>query len=477
MSKLVKLAEKINPKSSLKRALGVFHLTLAGVGMIVGAGIYVLIGEAAAHAGNMMWISFLIAAVVSILTALSYAELSSMFPRSSGEFLYIKNSFGISFAIIVTLFILFESIMTVATVSLGFSSYLSSYFPFKIPLFVFALVAVFFFSLIAIKGIKESSWFNVFLTFIEVGGLLFVIVIGLPTIFSGPDFTSLVPDFGFWGVFTGAGIIFFAFQGISGLVKFSDEAKNPRKQIPIAIILTVIISVALYLLVGISAIASVGWQTLSTSPAPLSEIAKAILGSKTFFIFSLIALVSTANTILLNMIAGSRLLYDISLDSKPLKFFSKVNPKSRTPIRAILFIAIIGLLFAFLGDIGFAAQLANFALFVVYFFVNCSLIYFRVKQKGDKPYFRAPFSIRRVPITPVLGCITSLTMFAFLDKIVIAIGIMVIGVIYGIYIGLYGHKEKPTLKKKFKRVLAAQPTIGPKIPLRKYKQIRKKKTK
>ena len=478
ISRIKKIAEKLNPavkQPSLKRALGVFHLTLVGVGMIVGAGIYVLIGEAAGHAGNAMWISFLIAAFVSIITALSYAELSSMFPRSGGEFRYVKSSFGISLAIIVALFILFESILSVATLSLGFSSYITSYFSFKIPLFFFAVVAVFFFALIAIKGIKESSWLNVVLTFIEIGGLIFVIFIGLPKIVTMPNFMAMPPDASFWGIFTGAGIIFFAFQGISGLVKFSDEAKNPRKDIPIAIILTVIISVVLYLLVGISAISAVGWEVLSTSRAPLSEIAKAILGTNSFFIFSLIALVSTANTILLNLIAGSRLLYDISKDSIKLRFFSKVNEHSRTPIRAIILIAIAAMFFTIAGNIGLAAQLANFSLFTVYFFVNASLIYFRVKEKGPKPYFRIPLAIKKVPIFPVVGCITSLVMFIFLEKQVIVIGILLIGVIYGIYIGLYGSRKKETLRKRFEKLLTAQPTTSQKIPTGQHKKIRLKK--
>ncbi len=478
IKKIVKLAEKIHPKKpSLKRALGVFHLTLAGVGLIVGAGIYVLIGEAAGIAGNAMWISFFIAAFVSALTALSYAELSSLFPRSGGEFLYVKNSFGISTAIVILFFILFEGILSVSAVSLGFASYFSSFFSAKIPLFVFSFIAIFFFALIAMKGIRESSWINVVLTFIEVGGLVFVILIGLPQITSGVNFLETPALATNFSIFSAAAIIFFAFQGIGGLVKFSDEAKNPKKDVPIAIILTVIITTLLYILVGFAAISTAGWEVLSTSKAPLSEIAKSVIGTKSFFVFTIIALVSTANTILLNLVANSRLLYDLSLESKKLKFFSKVNKKTRTPIRAVIFIALISLIVVFFGNLSRAAQLANFTLFFIFFFVNSSLIYLRFKGRTKDASFRIPLNIKNIPVTAVLGCITAIAMFFFLDIWVIVVGIISSAIIYGIYIGIYAEKRPKTLKKKFRKVVTSQPTISPKIPPEQYKRIRGKNKK
>ncbi len=423
----------------LQRALGIFQLTLAGVGMLVGAGIYVLIGSVAGVSGNALWISFLIAAFLSLLTALSYAELSSIYSRSGAEFDYVRNNLGKALGFVVLMFMFFAGIVSIATVSLGFASYLSAFFNIHIPFFLFSIFAVALFSLISIKGIKESSWTNIILTIIEVSGLLFVIFIGIP-FFGKVNYLQLPPNANLFAVFSGAAIIFFAFQGIGGLVKFADEAKNPKKTIPLAIVLTIVISAILYLLVALSAVSVAGWQVLSTSKAPLSEIANVVLGSKAFFIFSIIALLSTANTILLNLVANSNLLYDISLNSKKLSFFSKVHKSFRTPIRAIIFVAVAAFLFTLFGSLSFVAELANFSLFIIYFLVNSSLIYYRVKRK-PRAGFRIPFNVKNVPLTAVLGCITSAVMMFSLQKEVLSLGMIFIAIVYALYISIFKEKK------------------------------------
>src|SRR3989344_371326 len=149
----------------LKRTLGLFEVTVAGVGIILGAGIYALIGIAASSAGNATWLSFLISALIAIFTGLSYAELSSMFKEDSGEYAYLSTAFNKKFALIIGLSMIAAGFVSASAVALGFAGYLSSLI--NIPIIMGAILLVIIMSLINFKGIEESSWFNTISTFIE----------------------------------------------------------------------------------------------------------------------------------------------------------------------------------------------------------------------------------------------------------------------------------------------------------------------
>src|SRR3989344_5526888 len=162
----------------LKRGMGLFHLTMYGVGLILGAGIYVLIGEAAGFAGDSVWIAFVLGSIVALFAGLSYAELSSIFPKAAAEYTFIKNAFKNNFfAFIIGWLTAITSMITAATVALGFGSYFSEFL--NIPIVVSAIALIGILSIVNFVGIKESSWTNTVFTIIEAAGLILIIIIGI----------------------------------------------------------------------------------------------------------------------------------------------------------------------------------------------------------------------------------------------------------------------------------------------------------
>ncbi len=210
----------------LKRGIGTTLAVFYGVGVMLGAGIYVVIGETAGLAGNTLWLAFLIAAVVALFTGLAYAELAGTFPRSASEYFYSKRAFGNTWAFLTGWIVIFTNVVAAATVALGFGSYLTAIT--GLTPVVAAAILVIACGLIAFWGIRESAVFNVFFTLVEVAGLLIVIVIAFLFFDMGSvDYLEMPPDAGIAGVLAGAALIFFAFIGFEEIVNLADQTKNP----------------------------------------------------------------------------------------------------------------------------------------------------------------------------------------------------------------------------------------------------------
>ncbi|MFH1126543.1 MAG: amino acid permease [archaeon] len=398
-------------KGELKRELGLFETTLYGVGIILGAGIYALIGKGAGLAGNALWISFFIAAVIAAFTGLSYAELSSMYPKAAAEYNYTLNAFRMKrLSVIVGLFLVASGTIGAAAVSLGFAGYFSYLFGGSDLLIAGALVLVL--TLVNYIGIKESSRFNVVATLIEAGGLVLVVVIGF-FFFSGSNidfFETATP--GFSGIITATALIFFAFIGFENVANISEEAKNPAVVVPKALILSIIISTVLYVLVAVAAVSILGWERLSLSGAPLTEaVSEAIPGAGIFM--SVIALFATSNTVLIMLIVSSRVLYGISADNSLPVFLSRVGRRG-TPYNAIILAGVAAIAALFMGDIETVAMITNLGTFVVYFFVNMSLITLRYKKPKLERPFRTPLNIGRFPVIAFLGATSCVVMIYFI---------------------------------------------------------------
>ncbi len=405
---------------TLRRDLGLFEATIAGVGIIVGAGIYVLIGAASGLAGNAVWVSFLIAAFVAFLTGLSYAELSSIYAEDSGEYSYVEHTFGKKYAFIVGYLVMFAGITAAAAVSLGFAGYLSSLIGFS-NIIMIAVCAIIFFTLLNMVGIKQSMRLNSLFTIISVAGLLGIIIFALPKLGSVNyfDIKSLQ------GIFKASSLIFFAYIGFDSVVQLSEETKNPKKNIPRALLLSIIISTLIYILVAFACVSVIDPQILGASSSPIADVAKALLGSQAGLVLALIALCSTSNTILLELIAMSRLIYGMSKDYKKINWLSFINKKTNTPVYAILLVAILALTFVMIGKIEIVAQTTNFAIFIIFAAINLALIKSRyIKHK--KEMFREPLNIGKFPVLALLGLITSLLMIINLELNVIFYGIGII---------------------------------------------------
>jgi len=426
---------------ALSRKLGLFSTTMYGVGLILGAGIYVLIGEAAGLAGEGIWVSFVLASIVSVFTGLSYAELSSLFPKAAAEYVYVKNVFGNNFlGFIVGWLVLFTAIVATTAIAFGFGGYLSGFI--DLPIIISAIILMIVLAVVNFIGIKESSGMNIVFTLVEAAGLVFIIYLGF--VFSGEhtiDYFSA--PFGFEGILAAFVLVLFAYIGFENIANISEETKNPRKTIPRAIILSIIITSIIYILVALAAINAIPIVELANSSSPIADIAGKVLGSDGYIILSLIALFATTNTVLIMAVAGSRILYGITDGGSFPRFFSRIHNKTKTPWVAIITCTAISIAFAFSGDIATIASITVFTIVIVFVAVNFSVIWLRLKEKEPHTGFRTPISIRKVPVLPVLGVITSIIGISLIDSNAALLGLLV-AIIGVAYYFVYGKKFQKT---------------------------------
>jgi len=404
----------------LERSLSLWEVTLMSVGIILGAGIYVVIGKAAGITGNSIWLSFILGALVATFTGLSYAELCSRYPKAGAEYIYIKHSFGKKSAWLGGWLIIAGNIIGAATVALGFSYYFSALF--ETPLLLTSMILLILCGIILILGVKETASVTILFTVIEAIGLIIIISIGLPRL-GEVDYFQLAN--GLKGVIEASVLIFFSYLGFQGITRLAEETKNPEKTIPKAIILSIIITTVIYILVGISAVSVVPSNELAQQEAPLAAIAEKVFGQQSFFLLSGIALFSTFNTALMMLLSGSRLVYGISKEKALPKIFSHISKKTLAPSTAIIAVVIVSIIFLFIGDLTSIANLTNFTVFSVFIFVNASLIYFRIKKPVSEG-FKVPINIKNIPILPILGILTSLFMIANVTLNILLLGILLI---------------------------------------------------
>ena len=391
----------------LERSLSLWQITLMSIGVILGAGIYVVIGEAAGLAGNTLWLSFILAAVVASFTGLSYVELASRFPTAAAEYTYVEQSFGKRFAWVTGWMIIAGSIIGSATVALGFARYLSAII--HTPVIATAFVALIIIGFVLFLGVQETASVTIIFTFIEAAGLIIVIFVGLPS-FGAVDYTQMAQ--GIKGLLQAGVLIFFGYIGFEGITRLANETKQPEKTIPKAILISLLVTTILYILVGLAAVSVVSFSDLASSNAPLALVAQQWFGEKSFIALSIIALFSTFNTSLAMLLSGSRLVYGMAEQKGLPTVFTKVSNKTKTPWVAIIGVVLASLLFLFIGDVAVVANLTNFTIFVVFIVVNATVIYLRYKKPTDTG-FKTPGSIGKLPILPMLGIVT--TFFLLLN--------------------------------------------------------------
>ena len=294
--------------AKLKRTLGLSECIFFGVGSILGAGIYTLIGKVAGLSGNFIWLSFLIASVSALFTAFSYAELSAAFPKAGGEYVYAKKAFGKKTGIFLGITISLNGIISGATVAIGFAGYLSGLIGMSLLLASLAIIILIF--IVNVSGIRQSSTLNIIFTIIEAAGLLFVIFAAFSSIGS-INYLQLPPE-GYNGILAASALAFFAYIGFEEIVKLAEETKNPSKNIPRALFASGAIVFVIYSLVALCAVSIIPYQQLGESESPLADIIGKKYGESGIIIISIIALFATSNTILSNMLGSSRVLLNMS---------------------------------------------------------------------------------------------------------------------------------------------------------------------
>jgi len=411
----------------LRRTLTLPAVTISGVGVILGAGIYALIGEAAVTAGNALWASFIMSALIASFTGLSYMELSSLFPEASAEYEYTRSSFGDLTAFVIGMMVILSGVVGASTVALGFAGYLNG--ATGIPLVVAALLLIAGITVLLLTGIKQSAAVAIVFTVIEAAGLVGIILIGLPYLGS-VDY--LEAPGGLSGIFVAAALIFFAYQGFEEIVKLSDETVEPEHTIPKALILALIITITLYILVSVCIVSIGGWEAIAGSPNPFAQVAAGAFPGG-YAVFTAIALFATANTALLMLLASSRILYGMAAKGRIPAALGRVHPKTRTPWAAIALVGVAAMLFLLPGNIRDVALIANFTLFVTFAVINAAVIALRFSRPDARRLYRVPGTVGKVPVPAVLGIVTCI-FFLFqigTTSLLIGAGLVVVAFLVG----------------------------------------------
>ncbi|MEK6835143.1 MAG: amino acid permease [Nanoarchaeota archaeon] len=392
----------------LKRSLSLFDVTIAGISITIGAGIYALMGLATASAGNSIWLAFLISAFIAILTGLSYAELSSIFRKDAAEFDYVEYAFNKKLALLIGIMVMIAGILSISTVALGFGNYLAELINKNVVLIAISLILVC--ALINYYSIKKVSKINEITTLIQVIGLFIIIFLGFR--FFGKVNYFEMPH-GFNGVLQASALIFFAYVGFENIVKFEEETKNPRKNIPKAIIISILISSIIYILVALAAVSVLSWQEIGKSNAPIALIAFNEFGNSALTLMTIIALIAMGSTVLILLFTNSRLLYGMAEEKSLPRIFYLVDHKTHTPYVAIFSLTILTIIFTLIGDIKIVASLTNIFFFLTYAVVNLSLIILRYKKPYIERRFTVPLNIGKFNIPAFLGFLTSLILLYY----------------------------------------------------------------
>ncbi len=416
------------PSLTLKRVLGPVQLVFYGVGVIVGAGVYSVIGSAAGIAQQNLWLSFAMGAVVATLTGFSYAEMTTSFSGSGAEYQWLRNALPrfafVSFTI--GLVILLGGAAAAATVAVAFGGYLRTFVDVPVWVSAFALLAAC--TALNIWGLRESSFANIAFTAIEVAGLIVVIAAGSATgrLFEPLRATTLD------GVFPAAATVFFVYLGFEKIANMSEEVRNPARTIPRAIFYSIAITTALYILVALAVMCLSTPDELANSDAPLASAMENVWRGSGRMLGA-IAIISPGNTGLVALVAGSRHASSMARDGDLPEMFAALLPGRDTPWTAALFLFAMSGLLVPIGKVGVLAELSSLTALLAFLAVNIALIILRYRMPDQVRPFRVPFSIGRLPIIPVASIASiCLLMLNFDWEIYIAAGgaVLLSGLVY-----------------------------------------------
>ncbi|HEY4775028.1 MAG TPA: amino acid permease [Xanthobacteraceae bacterium] len=382
----------------LKPVLGPVHLVFYSVGVIVGAGVYSVIGKAAALAEGSLWWSFAGGALVALLTGLSYAEMTTSFPNAGAEYVYTRRAlpradwmaFGVAIVILV------GGAAASTTIALAFGGYLQEFV--DVPPVVSALLLLLFCTAFNAWGLSEASWVNILFTSLEVAGLIVVVAAGL----TREDFAAPLMRPPQAGVLEAAAILFFVYLGFEEVANLSEETRDAPRSLPRAIFLSLAITTTLYVLVALAVTALATPAELGASAAPLAlAVHKAWPGAA--IVLSAIALFATANTVLISLIAAARLAFAMARDGDLPSVFTALSASRRSPWAAALLVFALSIAFLPIGDLKVLAEMSSFAALVAFLVVNLTLIILRYREPEHLRPFRVPIAIGRLPLLPLLA--------------------------------------------------------------------------
>ncbi|MEQ9143161.1 MAG: APC family permease [Parvibaculaceae bacterium] len=400
-------------ETPLARRLNLPLLVLYGLGVTVGAGIYVLIGEIGHRAGIFAPYAFILAGVLMAPTTYSFSQLVIRFPVSAGEARYVEEGFGLKWlALLVGLLVASAGVISSATITAGSVGYIQQFVAVPGPVLIIFIVASFMG--IAIIGIKESITFAAILTLIEIGGLVAIIAGGflsdLPAVAEGLSAPVAAFDLTAFGLIASVSVLtFFAFTGFEDMVNVGEEVQEPEKIFPLAIALTLGVTMLLYFLVSTVAVSIAAPHELGNSDAPITLLAEKT-GLLSPALLSLIGMLSALNGILIQLIMSSRVVYGLSRQAELPKVFSYVHPNRRTPVTATFMVGAVVLTLALTFPLAGLAETTSRVTFVIFTLVNSAYIAIRLRE-GASP-FASPRQALDFAI-PASGAIGTVLLMVF----------------------------------------------------------------
>ncbi len=421
----------------LKRTLSWPHLVALGVGAIVGAGIYALIGQGAGMAGPGIIVSFAVAGIVCACAALCYAELATMMPASGSAYTYSYSALGELVGWIVGWALILEYSVVVSAVAVGWSGYFSGVLTgwgIDVPQMIqlgevaghalhinpLAILIIFVVAGLLILGTRESAWINSVLVVAKIAALILFLAIALPA-FDISRFEPFAP-FG-WGstptsagtnigIMAGAAVMFFAFYGFDAVSTAAEEAKNPGRDLAIGIVGSMLICTILYMAIGAAAIGAMDFREFSVSGEPIALIVRSLGQPEAALIIGGVASIAIPTVILAFLYGQTRIFYVMARDGLLPRSWSRVHPKLGTPIFVTILTAIVCSILAGLLTLGEIASLANAGTLAAFIAVAISLMVLRRREPGRERPFRTPLAWIVAPFA-IVGC---LYLFASLNQ-------------------------------------------------------------
>ncbi len=393
----------------LRRALNVAFLTFYGLGTILGAGIYVLVGKIAGIAGLYAPVAFLVAGIVAAATAFSYAELSARYPKCAGEAVYVQEGFGLRpLSLVVGLLLVVSGLVSSATLVNGFVGYLDIFVDWPGWMVIALIVAGL--GALATWGIKESAIVATVVTLIEIAGLFLILAVSAESLATFPArLPELLPPFetAAWAAIAAAAFLaFYAFIGFEDMVNVAEEVRDPRHAMPRAILLAMVVASALYLLIATAAVLALPAAELAATDAPLALIFERETGQAPVVI-ALISLFAVVNGALVQIIKCARVLYGMSEAGWLPRWLGRVHARRRTPHYATALVTVALLVLALWLPLVTLAKATSFTVLIVFTLIHITLL--RVKRLEP-----APPGVRAYPAwIPAAGFVLTSAMLAF----------------------------------------------------------------
>ena len=385
------------------RVLGLPQVTISGVAVIIGAGIFVLLGPATQKAGGWVWLAFVVAAALSALTAFSYMELSSMYPRASAEHEFARQLYPRWVSASVGTAMSLALIVAAATVALGFSRYLNEFFAVDVRVAAVGIIVVC--AILSALGVERAVWVVVLLGIVEIGTLVIVSVIGLPSV----NVSELTTGAGPGGIVAGAALVFFAFVGFDEVITLAEETRDPTRTIPRAVLLSLFLSTILYVAVAVSSVSVLGSDRLALSATPLADVIAVVAGDAAGRIVAVGALVSTSSTVLLLLTAGARMVNGMGSVGDLPQILGTVH-KRRTPTWALVTCVVVAVALVAVRDLGLLAEATDGLVYAIFLVVNSVVIGLRFRRPDAARPFRVAGAIGRFPVVPALAIVVTIAI-------------------------------------------------------------------